>query len=1494
MARQSNPTTSFRVDISDLKRGIAEANRQIRLANSEFRAASDGTREWERSTDGLSARITQFERVIAAENSKLESLREQHRRVVEAEGEHSSAAEELEIRINNQRAAVTRAERSLQDYSAALEETRNESNHAESEMNDLSDSLDDVDVSSENASGGFTVLKGALASLVADGIRAGISALKDLATESDKAMTSFQAKTGASAEEMERFNDEINDLYKSNYGESIEDVADSMAQVAQTSKEVDPSKIKELTESAITMRDTFGFEVNETMRAANMLMDQFGISGEEAFNLIAQGAQNGLDKNGDLLDSINEYSVHYKQLGFDGEEFFNSLMNGAAAGTFSVDKLGDAMKEFGIRTKDTAESTSEGFELIGLDADEMRAKFAAGGESAKEATQETLNALFEMDSAVAQNLAGVDLFGTMWEDLGIEGVKALMDVTGEADRMKGTMDEIKSIKYSDIGSQFTEIGRIIKTDFIQPLAETALPVIKDGLTWVKDNMNDIIPVATAVGAAILTAFATTKIVAFAGFIAGLVAKFKTATTVVGGFKAVFAALNITMTANPIGLIVTAIAALVAAFITLWNTSDTFRAFWINLWESLKSTVSTVVDGIVLFFTETIPNAFQAVTDFFTNNWQQILKFLINPFGEGFKLLYNNFEGFKATVDGFVQAVIGFFSNLPENIYNIIVSVIAHIIAWGVYLYQFATTKIPEFIENVISFFATLPGRIWTWLVNAHNKIVEWGVNIVTAGGQKSLEFIDKVIEFFRTLPEKIWEWLVESFNKIVEWGSNMIAKGTEVAADTVESITTIFKDLPSSLMQIGKDLVRGLWEGMSSMTGWVVDKVKGFGEDVLNSARDIFGVHSPATTTAEIGKYLDEGLAVGMEDNANKVIDSFKNLVDGVLSVGDSEVSLNGENIGAKLSEEVASGISKKQSKAQEEAQKLGETILSAAQQKLDNFKVYNDMTLKEEMHFWDEIRKQCAEGTQARIDADKKYLDARKAYENEISESVKHVTDIMKSAENDRQKAYEDYDKKCNDARKKYEEDRTKLLETAEKDRATLQSEYQEKVKSAYEKYESDKAKLTEQYENDVNKIISDKAAQRQQIIDKYNQQLQQRTEAIYNSLGLFDNFDTSTDQTAEELLGNLQSQVDGMKNWQEDLTALEGKGLDEALLAELQAMGPKAAAQIDLLANMTDEQLTQYTELWKQKMSIAESAAKIELRPVLDQTNADLAQLNLDTQLKLEQLATTYKTNLDQIGTDLNNSLMGYKADLDMGMLSIENTLRTNLSAIKAELNKSLDEYETDLHTSLSSIEESVTNDLEEMGVKFLDLVVGNIAQTGEQASQEAGVEGGKFVNTMSGAVAPLTPMLNTIGGQAMQGFWNGMRAVADSLESWFRDFCQSLIDEAEEVLDIGSPSRVFRQIGKWTLQGFSNGVSDESKSMLASIGRTFSGVVDTVGGILEPVSGMLQSSKPGNASTLSPNSRNVVYNFNQTNNSPKSLSRLEIYRQSKNLLKGVVVSV
>lgn len=515
MARDNESTTKFKADISELKSAFQEAQRAVKIANSEFKAATAGMDDWGNSADGLSAKITQLNKVLSSEEKKLDSLKKQYELVAKEQGENSKGAQELLIKINNQQAAVAKTTKELANYQDKLENIEDESEKTGKESGSLRDELTDTGNAAESAGGGFTIMKGALSDLVSKGISLAVDKIKDLVGElisAEDAYKSFQTQTGKSAVEMEQFTGEINELYKNNYGESLEDISDSMAKVAQNTKETDPSKIGELTENALALRDTFGYDVAESMRAVNMLMDQFGISGEEAFNLVVQGAQKGLDKNGDMLDSINEYSVHYQQMGYTAEEFFNSLANGTDAGTFSVDKLGDAMKEFGIRTKDTAESTTEGFELVGLSADEMRSAFANGGTVAQKATEKTLKALFEMDDEVKQNQAGVDLFGTMWEDLGKDGVKALMDTQGEISKTKDAMEEVKEVKYDSVKNDISSIGRKFQTDILMPIIEKAMPKIRKGLDWVIDHLDSLTVSIEGMAAVIGTAWAAIKVV----------------------------------------------------------------------------------------------------------------------------------------------------------------------------------------------------------------------------------------------------------------------------------------------------------------------------------------------------------------------------------------------------------------------------------------------------------------------------------------------------------------------------------------------------------------------------------------------------------------------------------------------------------------------------------------------------------------------------------------------------------------------------------------------------------------------------------------------------------------------------------------------------------------------------------------------------------------------------------------------------------------------
>lgn len=325
----------------------------------------------------------------------------------------------------------------------------------------------------------------------------------------DQAMNSFIAQTGIAKNESAEWKKALEDIYKGNYGESFEDIANSMALASQELYEFDPSQIKAVTENALALRDTFGVEVNESIRASKALITQFGISADEAYNLMAQGAQNGLDFSGELVDNINEYSVQFGKLGLSAEDMFNIFQSGADAGAWNLDKIGDAVKEFSIRAIDGSNTTIEGFTKLGLNSDEMAKKFAAGGDAAKKAFYETIDAIKAMDDPVQQSIVGVDLFGTMWEDLGPEVVTQLGSIRDMYDGTADSMNKIKEVKYDDIGSMFEGLKRNVEM-LLLPLGNALMPLIVSIMNLVLNNMpliegliNQLTPVITQLFTALI-------------------------------------------------------------------------------------------------------------------------------------------------------------------------------------------------------------------------------------------------------------------------------------------------------------------------------------------------------------------------------------------------------------------------------------------------------------------------------------------------------------------------------------------------------------------------------------------------------------------------------------------------------------------------------------------------------------------------------------------------------------------------------------------------------------------------------------------------------------------------------------------------------------------------------------------------------------------------------------------------------------------------------
>lgn len=325
----------------------------------------------------------------------------------------------------------------------------------------------------------------------------GVAAV-NTANDMKGAMNTFTASTGTAKEETERYQAILEEIYNNNYGESFEDIANAMAAVKKNLGDLDDESLQEITESAFALRDTFEYDVTESTRAAKAMMDNFGISGEEAMSMIAAGAQNGLDYSGELIDSINEYSVQFAKVGLDADDMFKIFEKGAESGAFNLDKIGDAVKEMSIRVIDGSETTKEGFELAGLNADEMAKKFAAGGETAKKAFYETIQALAGIEDPIEQNTAGVNLLGTMWEDLGADAVTALAEIEEGAYDTEDAMNGIKEVKYDSLSDMFETLKRNVETLLI-PIGEALMPLLEEfmdsGLEIVEDVLVPLIELA---------------------------------------------------------------------------------------------------------------------------------------------------------------------------------------------------------------------------------------------------------------------------------------------------------------------------------------------------------------------------------------------------------------------------------------------------------------------------------------------------------------------------------------------------------------------------------------------------------------------------------------------------------------------------------------------------------------------------------------------------------------------------------------------------------------------------------------------------------------------------------------------------------------------------------------------------------------------------------------------------------------------------------------
>lgn len=543
------------------------------------------------------------------------------------------------------------------------------------------------------------------------------------------AMARVQASTGASAEQMKQIEEAARAVFSSGMGESFDEVARAMSTIKQVGG-LDGKDLESATKNAMALGKTFDMDVNETARATSALMKNFGIDGQKAFDLIAYAAQNGANKNGDLLDTFNEYAVQYQALGFTAEQFAAHLVKGAEDGAFSIDKVGDAIKEFNIRAKDGSKSSMEAFAALGLNGQKATQMFAAGGQSAQVAFAEVVKRLSEMEDPVARNAAGVALFGTQFEDLEVKALEGFKAIQGSLPQIEGTMQQVSRAISSDLGSQLRIVSRSFM-DLLLPAADSAAKAITEQMPKISKALAALAPQIEALSQAftkalpVITQWFNKSLSGAMSFVSFVLENFNAIATAVAYagsafliFRGVFQGLKVVVTVTKWVLMarqafimyrVSAAAAVVASKAT---------AVAMNLLsvaaKSLGAAMKFLMANPIVLFLAGLVAAGVAVY----KNWDELKAMAVSAAQiisdawssamtsiQGF--FANTFDSLASIMKGPINTIIAMINSIVESINGMAFNVPDWVPAIGGQKFGFELPKIPQLAEGGIATQPTL-------------------------------------------------------------------------------------------------------------------------------------------------------------------------------------------------------------------------------------------------------------------------------------------------------------------------------------------------------------------------------------------------------------------------------------------------------------------------------------------------------------------------------------------------------------------------------------------------------------------------------------------------------------------------------------------------------------------------------------------------------------------------------------------------------------------
>ena len=977
----SSEGISTRVSVlgdKEYKKALQDIGRRLTMLNTEMAATNSAFGDQADSMEAMRAKASSLQSVYDAHAEKVKLIAEQLNKAKAEYGENSQQAENLQIALNRAANAMNKAGNEIKENDrnmAALADATRQAdsatdgmaaaaNDAESAVRKQGDAAEDAegdnsrladamsaagDIAGGAMKAGLEAAAAAIAALAAAAL-AGAKEVVQLGTDYQQATNQLSAQTGATGQELEELGGIAQEVYRNNFGDSISDVNEALA-TTRTNTGLMGEELQKATESGYLLRDTFGMDFSESSRAASALMNKFGISAQQAYNLIAVGAQNGANRNGDLLDVLSEYAPKYAEMGLTADDMMQTLIAGAENGVFQIDKVGDAVKEFSIRAIDGSDTTKEAFEALGLQASYVSAELAEGGPQARAAFLQVVNALQAVEDPLERNQLAVALFGTQFEDLGEQALPILASIAEGGELSTDALEQINDVRYNDAASALEGVRRKIVNEFL-PLAQDMQGLLVDALSTIDDALadgfqpDDVKIIGEAVADALMEGIGTIETL--------LSENMGTITEMLD------AAVAVVVEALP--ALVDAI--LPAAMGLLQSVVDAITA---NV-GPLSSLAADIVANVAGFLTENAPGLMDAAFDLLggladgllaEDNLAELTTAAIEMIGSlATSLVENAGELLTRAPEILQQLIDGILAvDWTETGAQVIDAVAGALQSAGQALlgiWDWLTAKAEEVDwvtlgSNIAGWardqLATAGSAItgaWDWLVSKAEE-VDW----VTLGSNIAGWARDQLATAGSAITGA-WDWLVSKAEE-VDWvtlGSNIAGWVKDQLATAGAALTGLWDWILDSLglldfAETCRNLVDGLAQGISTAATNLKDTILKPFNDILSWIKNLFGIASPSTVLSEIGGFLLDGLGAGLLEGVEAVLttvaDVFGRIWDAIKSIfgfgsDESEESKEAKDAGKDIMTGMKEGIEGSE-------EDLKEAVKNAANMVLDTFK---------------------------------------------------------------------------------------------------------------------------------------------------------------------------------------------------------------------------------------------------------------------------------------------------------------------------------------------------------------------------------------------------------------------------------------------------------------------------------------------------------------------------------------------------------------------------